>query len=320
MTNILLNIVYGLAGLAGLYFGAETLVKGASSIARKAGISQLVIGLTLVAAATSAPELVVSVFAAIDGNADISLGNIVGSNIVNIVLILGVCACITPLTVRRQLLRLDAPVMLGVTILLTGFYLYTRGLTRWQGVILLTGFLVYSGWNIYASKKEAKENPEPDENKPEKLLSIPVALLFTAVGLGMLVGAAKLFLWSAVFFSKMAHLSDAVIGLTVVAVGTSLPELATSLVAASKGEKDIAVGNVLGSNIFNILGILGITAVISPLSNASLNPVDMTVMLFSAAALLPIMRTGWKISRKEGIFFLLIYCAYTAYLILYHSK
>ncbi len=317
--EIVWNLALFLLGLAALYYGAEFLVKGGCAIAEKAGISPLVIGLTLVACATSAPELVVSVRAALAGNADISLGNIVGSNICNIALILGLCACITPLSVKYQILRLDAPVMAGSAILLTVFYFMSNGLNRIQGLILFLLFLAYTFWNIYASRKEeraAAATEEKTEEQPKKKYSLFVSCFLVVFGLGLLIAGAELFLKSSIFFAKLFDLSDTIIGLTIVAVGTSLPELATSVVAAIKGEKDIAIGNVVGSNIFNILGILGITPLLSPLKNSTLAPMDFGVMLFCTLILLPMMRSGWKLSRWEGALLLYIYVAYTVWLLL----
>jgi len=305
---------YGLAGLAGLYYGAELLVKGGAAIARRAGVSPLVIGLTLVAFATSAPETVVSVSASIDGNADIAVGNIVGSNICNIALILGICGCIAPMAVKRQLVRFDAPVMVAATLLFAAFYWSTHGLSRLQGAILLAGLVVYTGWNIRASRRECADAP-PDDTAAAPL-PLGKASALTALGiLGLIVGA-KLFLAASVWTAGKLGISDAVIGLTVVAVGTSLPELATSVVAAVKRENDIAIGNILGSNIFNILGILGAAALARPMRDASIDAVDLGMMLFLAAAMLPILRSGWRISRLEGAFLLLVYLGYTAYLAL----
>lgn len=314
------NILYGVFGILFLYYGAEFLVKGGSSIAKKAGISPLVIGLTLVAFATSAPELVVSIRAALSGNADISLGNVVGSNICNIGLILGLCACITPLAVQRQLLKWDMPVLLISSILLAGFYYFSGGLERWQAAVLFSGFLFYTFWNVLSSKKEEKQNgnEEKKDRKKEKEKNIFFSLFLVFAGLLLLVAGAEIFLKSAIYFAGLFHLSDAVIALTIVAVGTSLPELATSIVAACKKESDIAIGNVVGSNIFNILGILGIAPLISPLKNASLDPVDLGAMLFTSLLLLPMMRSSWKLSRMEGAFLLIAYCGYVFYLLSHH--
>ncbi|MBO5306661.1 MAG: calcium/sodium antiporter [Lentisphaeria bacterium] len=314
---MLLHLLYAVPGIAGLYYGAEFLVKGGVSIARRAGVSPLVIGLTLVAFATSAPELVVSVSAAIDGSSDISLGNVVGSNICNIALILGLCACITPMVVQRQILRFDSYFMVGSAVLLAVFYLSGNGVNRIQALVLLAGMIVYVVWNVYASRKE---NAAAETEKTEgKLLPLWQSLLLIVLALALLVAGAKIFLRSAVFFAGKLGLSEAVIGLTIVAVGTSLPELATSVVAAIKGEDDIAIGNVVGSNIFNILCILGITPLIAPLKNAALDPVDMGAMILVSILLVPMMRTGWKISRKEGAALLILYAGYITYLLCTHT-
>ncbi|MBQ9776655.1 MAG: calcium/sodium antiporter [Lentisphaeria bacterium] len=314
---MLLHLLYAVLGIAGLYYGAEFLVKGGVSIARRAGVSPLVIGLTLVAFATSAPELVVSVSAAIDGSSDISLGNVVGSNICNIALILGLCACITPMVVQRQILRFDAHFMVGSAVLLAVFYLSGNGVNRIQALVLLAGMIVYVVWNVYASRKE--NAAAETEKTEEKLLPLWQSLLLIVLALALLVAGAKIFLRSAVFFAGKLGLSEAVIGLTIVAVGTSLPELATSVVAAIKGEDDIAIGNVVGSNIFNILCILGITPLIAPLKNAALDPVDMGAMILVSILLVPMMRTGWKISRKEGAALLILYAGYITYLLCTHT-
>lgn len=317
MTEILLHLLYAVLGIAGLYYGAEFLVKGGVSIARRAGVSPLVIGLTLVAFATSAPELVVSVSAAIDGSSGISLGNVVGSNICNIALILGLCACITPMVVQRQILRFDSLFMVGSAVLLAVFYLSGNGVNRIQALVLLAGMIVYVVWNVYASRKE---NAAAETKKTEeKLFPLWQSLLLIVLALALLVAGAKIFLWSTVFFAGKLGLSEAVIGLTIVAVGTSLPELATSVVAAIKGEDDIAIGNVVGSNIFNILCILGITPLIAPLKNAALDPVDMGAMILVSILLVPMMRTGWKISRKEGAALLILYAGYITYLLCTHT-
>ena len=322
--SIALNLLYGALGVAALYYGAEFLVKGGVNIARKLHISPLVIGLTLVAFATSAPELVVSVNAALTGNPDISLGNVVGSNICNIALILGLCAAIAPVKVDRQLFRVDVPVMLLAAVLLVVFYLATGGIGRVFAAVFLAVFTVYMAWNVRQARRNEKLEPEVVkeaedaivQSAGQKELHWLLAVLLVAAGLALLVGGAKLFLTGSVFFARLMNVSDAVIGLTVVAVGTSLPELATSIVAAVKGENDIAVGNVVGSNIFNVLLILGVAPLITPLENATLSVVDMGVMLFCSVILLPFMRTGWKLSRPEGVFLLLTYIAYTAWLII----
>ena len=313
-----LQLFNGIIGIALLYFGAEWLVKGSSALAKKAGVSPLVIGLTLVAFATSAPELVVSVNAALDGSPGISLGNIVGSNICNIALILGLCACITPLSVQKQLFKSDGVVMCASAILLAVFYLVNNRLERWHGIVFLTGIVIYTCFLIYSSRKENSPS-EKAEEPTEKSCSAIKALLLVILGFTALVFGAKLLLWSSVYFARLMQISESVVGLTIVAVGTSLPELATSVVSAVKGEKDIAVGNVVGSNIFNILCILGITPVITPLKNAAISLIDMGFMIGISLLLMLFMRTGWKISRKEGFFMLTLYAAYTVYLIVNHA-
>lgn len=319
MTQILINLLYLVLGVVGLYYGAEFLIKGGVAVARKAGVSSMVIGLTLVAFATSAPELVVSVSAGLKGNSDVALGNVIGSNICNIALILGLCGLIAPLPVERKLFRFDLPVMVISALILTAFCFKGAVIGRWQGALLFAGLLGYVGWNVYVSKKENAASEKDEKEEGAVKMSFGVALFWIVLGLGLLVGGAKLFLWGAEYMARLLHLSDAVIGLTVVAVGTSLPELATSLVAAVKREQDIAIGNVVGSNIFNILGIIGIAPIVSPLGNYAINAVDLGVMLLCTIGLLPLMRTGWKISRMEGLLMLLVYCGYTAYLILHHS-
>lgn len=308
-----INLLYGAAGLVLLYYGAEFLVKGGVKIAQKMKISPLVVGLTLVAFATSAPELVVSVDASLKGHGDISIGNVVGSNICNIALILGVCSMITPLTVNKKLFKVDVPLMIGSAAVLSIFCLMSHGVNRWQGLILFAGIITYTVTSIRTARKEESGNAEAGEDSSD--VNLLVAVLFVAGGLGMLVGGAKLFVNSAVYLAKLFKVSDAVIGLTVVAVGTSLPELATSVVAAIKGEKDIAIGNVVGSNIFNVLAICGITPLIAPISAPGISWVDLAMMMGVSVLLYPLMKTGFTISRKEGVLLFAIYAGYTVYLI-----
>lgn len=307
---LLLNIVYLLFGIGALYYGAEWLVGGGASIAKRAGVSPLIIGLTLVAFGTSMPEFVVSTQAALDGTSDISLGNIVGSNMCNIALILGLCGCISPMPVARQIFYRDAPIMLLATILLFVFYFMGKGIARWQATVFLLIFASYLAYTIYKSCRNRGE--EADEYE---LMPAWKSILLIIAGLGLLLTGARAFLWGAVYFAKLMHISDAVIGLTIVAVGTSLPELATSVVAALKGENGIAIGNVIGSNIFNILLILGATPLISPLSGCTISVIDMSCMALVSAMLFIFMRMGWKISRLKGAMLLSVYVGYTAYLV-----
>ncbi len=316
-----LQICGGLIGLILLYYGAEFLVKGGVNIATRLKISPLVIGLTLVAFATSAPELVVSVDSALKGMGNISIGNVVGSNICNITLILGLCAVITPLRVNRKLFRLDVPALILSCLVFAGFCYYTKGINRWQGLLFVIAIIAYTVWSIAKAKQIEKKNMKIAHDAEEKFGSerefpVTLALVLIAAGLAGLIGGAKLFVGCAVYIAKALSVSDAVIGLTIVAVGTSLPELATSVVAAIKGEKDIAIGNVVGSNIFNVLAIMGLAPLFRPLHAPGISPVDLGLMVFCTLVLYPIMKTGYKISRKEGIFLLLVYVAYTIWLIL----
>ena len=310
--NAFLTVAGGVAGIALLYYGAEYLIKGGVSIALKLKVPALVIGLTLVAFGTSAPELVVSIDAALKGSGDISIGNVVGSNICNIALILGLSALIAPLAVQKKLLKFDLPVLIFISVLMGVFSFVSKGITRWQGGVFFAGIIAYTLYSLYSGKKDGSD--ESDEVSNSKIYPYYLAAIFVVGGLFGLIAGAKLFVNAAIFIARAGGISDAVIGLTVVALGTSLPELATSVVAAIKGEQDIAIGNVIGSNIFNILCILGIAPLISPIHAPEIDLVDLATMLFVTVALFPIMRTGWKINRAEGAFFLLIYIAYTAYL------
>jgi cation:H+ antiporter len=244
---------------------------------------------------------------------DISIGNVAGSNICNIALILGLCAMITPLKVNANLLKFDVWLMIAASAALLGCYALNKGVTRGQAAILLAGCLSYTIWSIYASRR--KKSADIAEEIPRKPCSLYLAIVLTIGGIAALVIGAKLFVYAAIVLSRVCGVSDAVIGLTVVAVGTSLPELATSVVAAIRKEQDIAIGNVIGSNIFNILAILGIAPLISPIKSAGISYVDMLLMLILSVMLYPVMRTGMKISRKEGFLLFAIYVAYTVYLI-----
>lgn len=309
--ELVLNLLFLAGGIAALYYGADYLVKGGVDIAGRLGISPLVIGLTLVAFATSAPELAVSVSAALDGNPDIALGNVVGSNIANIGLILGVCACILPLNVNKQLLKNDAPVMIAAAVGATGFYFFCGGISRIAALVFFAAFLIYTVWNIFNSRN----NPEKEEKTSSKY-PLYLAIIIVIASFGVLVGGAKIFLKGAVFFAKILNMSDAVIGLTVAAVGTSLPELATSVVASFKGEKDIAIGNVVGSNILNIFCILGLTGIVKPIENASVSIVDFAVMIIFSVLLTIMMFTGRRLNRIEGAVLTAFYIGYTVYLCL----
>ena len=333
MLDLFRNLGLAVLGVALLYYGAEFLVKGGVSLALKAHISRLVIGLTLAALATSAPELVVSIDSALRGSADISLGNVVGSNICNVALILGLCAILHPMPFHANLKRFDLPVMLFAMLALTGFYFLSHGINRWEGAFFFLCILTYTTLNVILSKKqEAKKeaegvaeaeadsgvDPEVEESM-KKPLGVPLALLAVAGGVAMLVFGAKSFLIAAVAFANAAGISEAVTGLTIVAVGTSLPELATSFVAALKGENDIAIGNIVGSNIFNVFCILGIVPVISPLMGQSIRGLDFAVMLGTSGALFLFGMFGKRLNRVQGALLLAAYIAYTVYLVMHHA-
>lgn len=315
MSDILI-IVSLIGGLILLFVGAEGLVRGSSAIALRLGISPLVIGLTVVAFGTSAPELLVSVKSSLEGNSDIAIGNVIGSNICNIALILGVSALINPMIVKAQVVKREIPIMIGVTVLLI-LMLLNNNISRLEGIILTAGIIIYTVISIYLSKKE--RDPEVILEFQEELGKKPVGLLISSilvvVGLALLIFGANIFVNGAVSAAERMGVSNAVIGLTVVAFGTSLPELITSIVAGIKKEGDIAIGNIVGSNVFNILSILGITAVIKPITSYGISYVDLSIMLLTAVIILPLSYSGFKINRWEGAFLFIGYIAYFIYLL-----
>ena len=320
-----MQVVWFVAGLAALVVGADALVRGASKLALSLGISPLVVGLTIVAFGTSAPEVAVSTGAVLGGQTDIAVGNVVGSNIFNVLFILGASAVITPLVVHLQLIRQEVPIMVGATILLV--VLGLDGRIAWYEAALLLALLVaYTTFLVIQSRRESAtaaaefdaelQPPAPDAWDAKW----PVQVALIAVGLALLVVGSNWMVDAAVVFARALGVSDVVIGLTIVAAGTSMPEVATSLAAAFKGERDIAVGNVVGSNTFNILGCVGVAGVASGGTGLVLAPsvlaLDLWVMLAVALACLPVFLTGREIARWEGALFLGYYVAYTAYLIL----
>lgn len=306
----MITILQLVAGLALLYVGAEGLVRGSAQLALRLGLTPLVIGLTVVAFGTSSPEMVVSVQAALAGSGDIAFGNVVGSNICNIALILGLSAVMRPMKVNLQLLRMDVPIMIGVSVLLTLLLLDGR-LGRLEGSLLFGGVIAYTVVNYLLATRDRVNLVADDLNYvPKPLHSVWRDLAYVVVGLLLLVAGADFLVKGAVSIAHYFGISDAVIGLTIVAVGTSLPELATSVVAAIKGEGDIAVGNVIGSNIFNILAILGMASIIQPISTVGIGLFDLLVMTAIAVLMIPVMRTGLRVNRWEGAFLLLLYGGY----------
>ena len=320
-----MTVLMFIAGLAALVVGAELLVRGASRLALSFGISPLVVGLTIVAFGTSAPEAAVSVGAVLNGTGDIAIGNVVGSNIFNVLFILGLSALVTPLVVNLQLIRQEVPIMIGASLLLLVLALDDR-LGAFDGALLFALLLAYTTFLIRQSRAESQATQDSyDEQfrvKPYTRWSerLPVQLLLIAAGLGLLVLGSDWLVTAAVSFAKALGVSDLIIGLTIVAAGTSMPEVATSVMAAFKGERDIAVGNVVGSSTFNILGCLGLSGLVAGEPGlavpASVLNFDIWVMCAVALACLPVFLTGREIARWEGGIFLLYYGAYVTYLAL----
>ena len=313
-------------GLLFLITGAEALVRGASRIAAKLSISPLVIGLTVVAFGTSSPELAVSIKSALAGQAGIALGNVIGSNIFNVLFILGVSALIMPLTVARQLIRFDVPLMIVLSIVVLVLSL-DQNLGRIDGFLLVAGLIWYVWFLISQSRKESLTAASGHEEEFCTETDIPGGWLRNAglimVGLVLLLFGSHWLVEGAVSVARYLGVSELIIGLTIVSAGTSLPELVTSVIAAIRGERDIAVGNVVGSNIFNMMGVLGFACIVAPdgieVSNAVIG-FDLPVMIAVALACLPIFFTGGIISRWEGALLLGYYTAYTLYLILDASR
>ena len=311
------------AGLALLVAGAELLVRGAVRLAARAGISPLVIGLTVVAFGTSAPELSINVQSSLAGQPDIAIGNVVGSNIANILLILDASAVVAPLMVKKQVLQQDVQIMIAASI--TTFLSALDGqISTFEGFSLFCALLFYIWFLIRRSRKESRgvEQEYEQEDAPRKQKSLRDWLLnitLVVTGLGLLVLGARLIVESAAEVARWLHVSELVIGLTIVAVGTSLPELATSVVAAFKGEREIAVGNVVGSNIFNLLLVLGLGAIIAPLglpvSQAAIS-FDFPVMIAVALISFPILFVGGQIFRWEGFLLIGHYLIYITYHVL----
>ena len=312
MTALLLVL-----GLVALLLGAEILVRGASRLAAATGLSPLVIGLTVVALGTSAPELAVGIDAVQRGAPGIAIGNVIGSNVANVLLILGISALVTPLVVSRQLVWLDVPVMIGCSFLVLALA-YDGNLSRIEGGGLALLAVAYVGWLIRIARRESAEADEVGQPARGRW-SWAIDLAMVLGGLGLLVLGARWLVESAVTIAQALGLSELVIGLTVIAVGTSLPEIATSVMAAVRGQRDLAVGNIVGSNVLNLLVVLGLTAVVAPSGipvNAAAIHFDFPVMIATAVACLPIFFTGHCIARWEGAVFLGYYIAYTAYLLL----
>ncbi len=295
-----------------LFLGAELLVRGGASLALKLGLTPLVVGLTVVAYGTSTPELLVSLKAAFAGNSDIAIGNVVGSNIFNIAVILGLSAAVFPISTHLQVLKWDAPVVLLVTLLVPLTFLDGR-VSRVEGGILLVFAVAYTWWAVRMARKDEAKGHETHVDIPEirKRGSILSDLFKIAIGMMVLILGSRLLVDNAVIIAKSLDVSDTVIGLTIIAAGTSMPELATSMVAAIRGQSDIALGNVLGSSLFNLLFVLGGAAVVFPVGTAGLQPFDLYMLIGVTALMLPMLATGKRLNRAEG---LLLFATYGVYL------
>jgi len=313
---MMLSLLILVLGLAVLTAGAESLVRGGAGLAGRLGIPPVVIGLTVVAFGTSAPELAVSIRAALAGQGAIAAGNVIGSNIFNIAAILGLAALICPLAVHARLIRLDMPLMIAVS-LLGVVILHDQAVSRFEGLVLIAGLVTYTGATILLSLgKEPEFEREAAAEVPKPARSAWIEGLQIGGGLVGLVLGARWFVQGAAELARLAGLGEALIGLTIVAAGTSLPELATSVVAALRRHTDIAVGNIVGSNIFNLLGILGTAALIKPFTTAGIMGLDLAVMLALAIILLPMAMTGFVLKRWEGAFLLLGYAIYLGNLLI----
>ena len=297
-------------GLALLLAGAELLVRGASRLALLAGVSPLVVGLTVVAYGTSAPELVVSTTATLEGQDGIALGNVIGSNISNTLLVLGLCALVRPMETHARVLRVEAPLLVAVSALVLGLLSFGH-FGRLAGAALILGLALYTLLTVKLERAEsAKVRAEIGSSQPPVSGWVTLDLLLVALGLCLLAGGGVLFVEGASATAAALGVPPAIVGLTLVAVGTSLPELASSLLASIRGHGDIAIGNVLGSNLFNLFGVLGIAALVDPISADGIGWRDFSVMLASAAALFLFLHTRRRLERWEGA---LLLCAYGAY-------
>lgn len=316
----LMTVALFFVGLGLLVLGAQWLVTGASRLAAAAGVSSLVVGLTVVAFGTSSPEMAVSMQSAWQGQADMAVGNVVGSNIFNVLFILGASALITPLLVAQDLVRRDVPIMILLSAVVLGLS-FDGDLGRVDGLLLVLGLVVYTSWIVRASRREtaAVKAVYEAEFAPKAKHSLAIDLGLVVGGLVLLVLGSTWLVDGAVAFAKWMGVDEVVVSLTIVAAGTSLPEVATSLLAALRGERDIAVGNVVGSNIFNIMGVLGMSSIVAPsglVVAPSMLGFDVPVMIAVAFACMPVFARGRMIPRWLGALFLAYYAAYTTYLVL----
>ena len=318
MIFYLASIVFGFALLV---WSADRFVDGAASTAKHLGMPSLLIGILIVGFGTSAPEMVVSAIAAYEGNPGLALGNAIGSNIVNIALILGITAIVAPIAVNSKIVKKEIPLLLLI-VLFTGYLLLDNTLTLFEGVILLAGFFALVLWSVFAAFRSRGDSFEDqmDIELNEDIMSLKVGIMWLVFGLILLIASSRLLVWGAVGVANSFGVSDLIIGLTIVALGTSLPELAASVMAARKGEHDIAIGNVVGSNMFNLLAVIGIAVIIAPMNSIPLEVLqrDWIIMLLLTIALFA-MAYGFRgrdgrINRVEGTILILCYVAYNTYL------
>lgn len=308
-----------LVGLVLLVWSADRFIDGAAASARHFGMSPLLIGMIIVGFGTSAPEMVVSVLAALDGSPGIALGNAYGSNITNIALILGVTALIAPILVQKPIVRVEMPILIAVTAL-AAWQLFDGSLSLSDGAVLLAVLTAYVIWSVMKNLKGGAESIIEDAadelDNPQTQMSLKKGLFWLVLGLVILVLSSRLLVWGAVTVAKALGVDDLIIGLTVVAVGTSLPELASSIMAARKGEHDIALGNVVGSNLFNTLAVVGLAAVLHPMDALPAEILQRDVLIMAIlTVLLPVLCLGGKIDRAKGLALLAAYVGYTVYLI-----
>lgn len=319
---MLFPILAIISGLAILVLSADRFIDGAASLARSLGMSALLIGIIIIGFGTSAPEMIVSAFSALNGNPGIALGNAYGSNISNIALILGITALVKPVIVNSQVLKKELPILTLVT-LISAYLIYDAEISHLDAIILLVIFAIYMAWSIWQSRKSTQDSLAADissELDEQKTMPVKLALFWMILGLILLMGSSQLLVWGAVQIATQLGVSDLIIGLTIVAVGTSLPELAASIMAARKGEVDLAVGNIIGSNLFNTLAVVGIAGAISPIQVS--NEIFTRDMLVMGALTLSLFVLGYgfrqkigSINRFEGALLLTSYIAYTYLLI-----
>lgn len=324
---MLINVVYIIVGVALVLWGADRLTEGASSLARGMRVPEIVIGLTIVAAGTSAPEMFVSLVSALKGTSDLAVGNVLGSNIFNTMLIVGCSAVVAPMAVSSSTVKKDIPFAAAAAFLLFMLcfddmdspHLWGNEISRSDGIILLIGFLIFMIYTFQSAKKQGlmptQEEIEDNKELPKDYSKLWRNLSFIVLGLACLIVGSDLFVDAASYIAHRYGVRQSVIGLTIVAGGTSLPELATSVVAAYKGRSAIAIGNVLGSNVFNILLILGTTAVIHPLRIMGITIVDLMMMLVSVGIIWLFAYTKYSVSRREGVLLILGFLAYMAWLL-----